>query len=132
MEFKYAVKKNFQLMEFSKKILLFILAFTIKFIDAYDGTISIKFDPKCQDQCRDNYIKSITDLATSIDSSTELTKIQTVLNECEFSELNDCSPATAICIDTLDSFKCACKTGYRDTFGTKNKELHVKISMNVA
>ena len=59
----------------------------------------IEGQPKCD--CPPNYIRNV------------ITHACTVINECLFPELVDCS-VNAICTDLVDGFKCDCKQGFRD------------------
>ena len=64
---------------------------------------------------------NIGDSILSIESSaTSLPRVDDV-NECQSGELNDCS-ANAVCHNEFGSFKCVCKKGYEDKFGSDPKK----------
>jgi hypothetical protein len=63
---------------------------------------------------------NIGDSSLSVESSaTSVPRVDDV-NECQSSELNDCSP-NAICQNDFGSFKCVCKKGYDDRYASDSK-----------
>lgn len=56
-------------------------------------------EPKCA--CPMNYQRDLS------------TRSCTVINECQFPQLNDCHPS-AECLDTTNSYQCKCRVGFKD------------------